>query len=179
MAKGPDSKHVCFPARLATRPNALRPCARHQEDCHDNWLWPLVMLHCAFCARPRRATRWSASSGHRTHTHRVFVTTRAGTDTMARRRQGTDEDEITEADDTAGAATFGGGSIRDTGHVTQPSMPADLRTVLAMPTTFVPTLFEIISLHAVSTACKVKDTGDLCSFVTGFLRSSGPPRCGL
>jgi hypothetical protein len=81
---------------------------------------------------------------------------------MARRRQDT-EDEITDADDTAGAATFGGASLRGTRQVTPPSMPADLRTTLAMPTTFGPKLFEITALHAVSTACKVKvkDAGDL------------------
>ena len=65
---------------------------------------------------------------------------------MARRRQDT-EDEITEADDTAGAATFGGVSFRGTRQVTPPSMPADLLTALAMPTTFGPKLFEITALH--------------------------------
>jgi hypothetical protein len=64
---------------------------------------------CAFCARPRRPARRSVSSG--SHTHRAFVTTHAGTDTMARRRQD-DQDEITEAADTAGAATFGSAPTR-------------------------------------------------------------------
>jgi hypothetical protein len=109
---------------------------------------------------------------------RAFVTTRSGTNTMARRRQDT-EDEITEADDTDDAATLGNAPTRGPGQATPPSVPADLRTVIAMPTTFGPKLFEITVLLAVSTACKVKDTGDLCSFVTGFLRSSGPPTCGL
>ena len=49
---------------------------------------------------------------------------------MARRRQETD-DEITEADDTAGAATFGGAPTRGTRQVTPPSVPDDLRTALA------------------------------------------------
>jgi hypothetical protein len=82
---------------------------------------------------------------------------------MDRRRQDTDEDEITEADDTAGTATFGGASLRGTRQVTPPSMPADLHTVLAMPTTFGPKLFAITVLHAVSAACKVqvKNAGDL------------------
>ena len=97
---------------------------------------------------------------------------------MASRRQDT-EDEITEADNTAGAATFGGAPTRGTRgprQVTPPSMPADLRTALAMPTTFGPKLFEITALHAVSAACKVKvkDAGDLLLF-----RDSGPLTCGL
>jgi hypothetical protein len=81
---------------------------------------------------------------------------------MARCRQETD-DEITEAEDTADAATFCGSSLRGTRQVTQPSMPDDLHTALAMPTTFGPKLFEISTLHAVFAACKVKvkDTGDL------------------
>jgi hypothetical protein len=85
-------------------------------------------------------------------TPRAFVTTRAGTDTMARHRQDTDE----EADDTAGAATFGGASLRGTRQVTPPSLSTDLRTALAMPTTFGPKLFEITALLAVSAACKLK-----------------------
>jgi hypothetical protein len=93
---------------------------------------------------------------------RAFVTTRAGTDTMARHRLDT-EVEITEADDTVDAATFGGASLCGTRQVTPPSMPADLRTTLAMPTTFGPKLFEITALHTVARACKVKvkDTRDL------------------
>ena len=81
---------------------------------------------------------------------------------MARNRQET-EDEITEADYTAGAATFGGSSTRSPRQVTPPSMPDDLPAALAMPTTFGPKLFEISTLHAVSAACKVKvkDAGDL------------------
>jgi hypothetical protein len=96
---------------------------------------------------------------------------------MARRRQGTDEDEITEADDTAGAATFGGGSIRDTGHVTQPSMPADLLEALAMPTTFGTKLFELTSLLAVATDCKVnvKDAVDLLLLRDLIFEELGPP----
>jgi hypothetical protein len=74
---------------------------------------------------------------------------------MARRRHDT-EDEITGADNTAGAATFGGSSLRGTRQATQPSMLADLRTALAMSTTFGPKLFEISTLHAVSASCKVK-----------------------
>jgi hypothetical protein len=56
-------------------------------------------------------------------------------------------------------------------------MPADLRTALAMPTTFGPTLFEITSLHAVSTACKVKvnDTGDLLLLRDWIFEELGPP----
>jgi hypothetical protein len=130
---------------------------------------------CAFCARPRRPARWSVSSG--SHTHRALVTTRAGTDTMARHRQDTDEDEITEADDTAGAATFGGASLRGTRQVTPPSMSSDLLTALAMPTTFGPKLFEITILLAVSAACKVKvkDTGDLLFLRDWLFEELGPP----
>ena len=50
--------------------------------------------------RPRDSRRGSRRGSHYINTHRAFVTTRAGTDTMARRRQDT-EDEITEPDDTA------------------------------------------------------------------------------
>ena len=85
-------------------------------------------------ARPRRH--------YGPNSRRAYVTTRAGTDTMARSRQETN-DEITEADDTAGAATFGGSSLRGTRQVTPPSMPDDLRSSLAMPTTFGPKLFKI------------------------------------
>jgi hypothetical protein len=66
---------------------------------------------------------------------------------MARRHRDTD-DEITEADNTTGAATSGGAPTRGPRQVTPPSMPADLRTALAMPTTFGPNLFEITALHA-------------------------------
>ena len=58
---------------------------------------------------------------------RAYVTTRSGFDTMARRRQD-DQDEITEADDTAGAATFGSAPTRGPRQVTPPSVPDDLRT---------------------------------------------------
>jgi hypothetical protein len=107
---------------------------------------------------------------------RAFVTTRSGFDTMARRRQETD-DEITEADDTAGAATFGGARTRGTRQVTQPSVPDNLRTALAMPTTFGPKLFEISTLHAVSAACKVKvkDDGDLLLLRDWLFEELGPP----
>ncbi len=59
---------------------------------------------------------------------------------MARRRQDNDN-EITPEDDTD--ATFGGSSLRGTRQVTPTSMPDDLRTSLAMPTTFGPKLFKI------------------------------------
>ena len=45
---GAESKQVCnvvcSTARLASRPHALRPCARQPRGCHFNWLWPFVML---------------------------------------------------------------------------------------------------------------------------------------
>jgi len=96
---------------------------------------------------------------------------------MACSHQDTDEDEITEADDTAGDATFSGSSLCGTRQVTLPSMPADLRTDLAMPTTFGPKLFEITVLHAVSAACKVKvkDTGDLLLLRDWLFEELGPP----
>jgi hypothetical protein len=84
---------------------------------------------------------------------------------------GTDTDE----DDT-GTSTFGGASISGTRQVTQPPIPADLRTVLAPTTTFGTKLFEITVVITVATNCKlnVKDAGVIitfCSFV-------GPLTCG-
>jgi hypothetical protein len=96
---------------------------------------------------------------------------------VARCRQDT-EDEITETDNsTAGAATFGGSSLRGTRQVTPSSMPDDLRTSLAMPTTFGPKLFEISTLHTVSAACKVKvkDAGDLLLLRDWLFEELGPP----
>jgi hypothetical protein len=79
--------------------------------------------------------------------------------------------------DTAGAATFGGASLRGTRQVTPPSMPADLLTALAMPTTFGPKLFEITVLHAVSDTCKVKvkDVGDLLLLRDWLFEELAPP----
>jgi hypothetical protein len=130
---------------------------------------------CDFCAKPRRPARQSVSSG--SHTHRAFITTRAGFDNMARRHRDT-YDEITEADNTAGAATFGGAPTRGPRQVTLPvSMPADLPTALDMPTTYGPKLFEITALHAVSAAykVKVKDTGDLLLLRDWLFEELGPP----
>ena len=88
-----------------------------------------------------------------------------------------DQDEITETDNTAGDATFGGSSLRGTRQVTPTFMSADLRTALAMPTTFGPKLFEISTLHAVSATCKVKvkDTGDLLLLRDWLFEELGPP----
>ena len=96
---------------------------------------------------------------------------------MARSRQDTDEDEITESDYTAVAATFGGSSLRGTRQVTPTFMSADLRTALAMPTTFGSKLFEITVLHAVSAACKVKVkvVGDLLLLRDWLFKELGPP----
>jgi hypothetical protein len=126
--------------------------------------------------RPLRPPRLGRSQ----RAARAFITTRAGTDTMARRRQDTD-DEITEADDTAGNATFGGASIRGTRHVTPQSMSDDLRTAVVMPTTFGPNLFEITALLAVSAACKVKvkDAWDLLLLRDWLLEELGPPYMGI
>jgi hypothetical protein len=54
---------------------------------------------------------------------------------------------------------------------------ADFRTVLAMPTSFGPKLFEITSLLAVSTGCKVKvkDAGDLLLLRDWLFEELGPP----
>ena len=95
---------------------------------------------------------------------------------MARSHQETD-DEITEADDTSGAATFGGAPTRGPRQVTPSSVPDDLHTALAMPTTFGPRLFEISTLHAVSAACpvKVKDAGDLLLLRDWLFEELGPP----
>jgi hypothetical protein len=82
---------------------------------------------------------------------------------MPRRVTDADEDDITESGDTASASTFGGASMRGTRQVTPPLTPADLRTALAPPTTFGTNLFEVTTLLAVATACKlnIKDAGDL------------------
>jgi hypothetical protein len=95
---------------------------------------------------------------------------------MARSRQET-KDDITEADDTADAATFGGSPTRGPRQVTSPSVPDDLLTSLAMPTTFGPRLFEISTLHDVSAACpvKVKDAGDLLLLRDWLFEELGPP----
>ena len=73
---------------------------------------------------------------------RAFVTTRAGTDTMARSRQET-EDEITETDDTADPAIFG--TVRPPAPLVK---PADLQTALAPPddTEFGTKIYENIGL---------------------------------
>jgi len=99
---------------------------------------------------------------------------------MARSLQET-SNETTEADDTAVASTFGGDPTRGPRQVTLTSVPHDLRTALAMPTTFGPKLFEVSTFHDVSAACKVKvkDDGDLLLLRDWLLRSSGPPTRGL
>jgi hypothetical protein len=147
------SRHPCRQAA------SFLPCASRPPDACRVYL-----------ARPRQRL------GQGSRDRRAFVTTRSGFDTMASRRQDT-ADEITEADDTAGAATFGGSSLRGTRQVTPPSMPADLRTALAMPTTFGPNLFEISTLHAVSAVCKVKvkDAGDLLLLRDWLFEELGPP----
>jgi hypothetical protein len=79
---------------------------------------------------------------------------------MAHSRQDSDKDEITEANDTADAATFVCASICVTRQFTPPSMSADLLAALALPTTFSTTLFEITPLLAVATTCKVNVKDD-------------------
>jgi hypothetical protein len=56
-------------------------------------------------------------------------------------------------------------------------MPFDLRSALAMPTTFGPKLFEIIALHAVSAAykVKVKVAGDLLLLRDWLFEEFAPP----
>ena len=66
--------------------------------------------------RSRDSLRGLRRGSHYRAAQRAFVTTRSGFDTMVRRRQETD-DEIPEADDTAGAATFGGAPTRGTRQV--------------------------------------------------------------
>ena len=94
---------------------------------------------------------------------------------MARRQD--NQDEITEADDTAGAATFRRAPTRGPRQVTPPSVPDDLQTALAMPTTFGPKLFEPSTLHAVAAACpvKVKDAGDLLLLREWFFSGTRAP----
>ena len=95
---------------------------------------------------------------------------------MARRRQET-HDEITETDNTAGDATFDSAPTSGPRQVTPSSVPDDLHTALAMPTTFGPKLFEISTLHTVFAACKVKvkDTGDLLLLRDWLFEELGPP----
>ena len=68
--------------------------------------------------RSRNSLRGSCRGSNYRAAQRAFVTTRSGFDTMARRRQETDDD-VTEADDTAGAATSGGASTRGTRQLQQ------------------------------------------------------------
>jgi hypothetical protein len=147
------SRHPCRQAA------SFLPCASQPPDACRVYL-----------ARPRQRLRQGSRD------RRAFVSTRSGFDTMARRHQDTD-DEITEADNTAGAATFGGAPTRGPRQFTPLSMPADLRTSLAMPTTFGPKLFEITALHAVSVACKVKvkDARDLVLLRDWLFEDLGPP----
>jgi hypothetical protein len=95
---------------------------------------------------------------------------------MASYLQDTNNDKITEADDKYGDATFSSDPTRGPRQVIQPSMPADLLTALAMSTTFGPKLFQISTLHAVSSACKVKlkDNGDLLLLRDCFFEELGP-----
>ena len=84
---------------------ALHPCqtaAAHLPCTRPPDCWVLL-------GRPRARSR---PEGHRDCAARVFVTTRSGFDKMARRRQDANDDELMEADDTAGAATFGGAPTR-------------------------------------------------------------------
>ena len=81
--------------------------------------------------KPRDSLRSLRRGSHYRAAQRVFAT-RSRIDTMARRRQETDDD-LMEADDTAGAATFGCVPTRGTRQVKQTSVPDDLRTALAMP----------------------------------------------
>jgi hypothetical protein len=100
---------------------------------------------------------------------RAFVTTRAGTDTMARSRQET-EDEITEADDTAGAAIFG--TVRQPAPLVK---PADLQTALAPPddTEFGTKIYENLGLSDFTPA-PVTRVGELLGLRSYFMSQLGP-----
>ena len=150
------TRHPCRQAAF------FLPCASRPPD-----------VCCLRLARPRLH--------HGARDRHAFNTTRAGTDTMASCRQDANNDKITKGDDTAGSATFIGAPTRGPRQVTPPSVPDDLRTVLAMDTTFGPKLFEISTLHAVSAACpvKVKDDGDLLLLRDWLFEELGPPTCGL
>ena len=108
--RAPATRHPCLLAAF------FLPCASRPPDVRRLQL-----------TRPRRHYAARART-----TQHAYVTTVAGTDTMAHSRQDTDKDEITESDDTADVATFGCSSLRGTRQVTPPSMPADFRTALAM-----------------------------------------------
>jgi hypothetical protein len=90
------------------------PCARPPDV-----FWPLPPL-----SRPRQRAHPGSHA-------RVLMTTRAGTDTMPRRGTNADEDDIAEADHTAGASTFGGvpSVAQGRSHRLLP-LPADLRMLL-------------------------------------------------
>jgi hypothetical protein len=94
---------------ILARPNpsqqaAYLPCSRPPD--------------CAFCARPRRAARRSVSSAR--HTHRAFVVTRSGADTMSG-RHGSDDDDITLAPAAGGRAAGGARHAQTTPPPTSPS----------------------------------------------------------
>jgi hypothetical protein len=96
--RDPANRHPCLQAA------SFLPCASLPPDV------------CSLCiARPRQHLGQGSSYC------RVFITTRSGFDTMAHSRQETD-DEITEADDTACAATFDCSPTRGPRQVTPPSM---------------------------------------------------------
>jgi hypothetical protein len=84
-----------------------------------------------------------------------------------------DEDDITEAR----ASTFVCASILGTRQVTLSPLPADLLTALALPITFDTKLFEVTSLLAVATDCKlnVKDAGDLLLLRDWIFEELGAP----
>jgi hypothetical protein len=96
---------------------------------------------------------------------------------MVRSLQDADEEAITEADNTADAATFSCDSIRGTRQVTHPSMPVYLVTSLDLPTTFCTKLFEITVLLTVAATCKinVNDTGDLLLLRDWIFEKLGSP----
>jgi hypothetical protein len=72
------------------------PCTRPPDR-----LWP---------GRPRDSLRGSRRGSHYRAAQRAFAITRSVFDTMPRGQD--EEDEITEADNTAGDATFGGAPTR-------------------------------------------------------------------
>jgi hypothetical protein len=126
-------KRWCIPTRpLPPGFSKLTLCTRVAAICLRR-KFAAVRLEWAGVIKPThsRSSTPCRSKSHRTP--RVFVTTRTCFDTMARRRQDADEDEITEADDTAGAATFGGSSTRGSRQVTSPSMSGDPAQLLPCP----------------------------------------------
>jgi hypothetical protein len=73
----PLPNNDCSTVRLASRPHALRPCARQPRGCHFNWLEPIVLLDKV----QHEIIRFS-----RSHAPRAFALTHAGDSSICNHR---------------------------------------------------------------------------------------------